>query len=352
MRRSLALAIPILICATAVVAAQTNAPHDVAPTSTVGGVTVTAPSGTTGVTPAPAPAPADGEDLQSYVLGPEDKLTIKVLDLDEISDKDIYRVDMRGNVNLPVAGRVHLAGLNVEQAEFEIENRLKHVLQDPAVTLSVAEFRPQPVSVLGAVRNPGVVQVVGRKTLYEVLSLAGGLNPDAGDSIVVTRAKKAGPLPLPTVEDDSTHQYQVANLNVRAVMEARNPEENIPVLPHDVISVPKADMVYVIGAVKKSGGFILSEREKISVLQALSLAEGLDHGSAPSSAKILRAVGSSDNRVEIPVDLKKMLAGKSDDLPLLANDILFVPTSLAKNAALRTVEAAISIGTGIAIYRP
>jgi polysaccharide export outer membrane protein len=303
------------------------------------------------VTPVSAPAaPADGDDIQGYVLGPEDKLTVKVLDLDEISDKDVYRVDTRGNLNLPVAGRVHVAGLTVEQAENQIESRLKAVLQNPAVTLSLNEFRPEPVSVLGAVKNPGVVQIVGRKTLYEVLSLAGGLNPDAGNTIKVTRAKKYGPLPLANAVDDSTGEYRVAQLNVRAVMEAQNPEENIPVLPHDVISVPKADLVYVVGCVKKSGGFVLSEREKISVLQALSLAEGLAPGAAGGSAKILRAVGTSDNRVEIPVDLKKLLAGKGGDVPLLANDILFVPTSVAKNAALRTMEAAISIGTGIAIY--
>jgi polysaccharide export outer membrane protein len=243
-----------------------------------------------------------------------------------------------------------VAGLTVEQAENQIESRLKAVLQNPAVTLSLNEFRPEPVSVLGAVKNPGVVQIVGRKTLYEVLSLAGGLNPDAGNTIKVTRAKKYGPLPLANAVDDSTGEYRVAQLNVRAVMEAQNPEENIPVLPHDVISVPKADLVYVVGCVKKSGGFVLSEREKISVLQALSLAEGLAPGAAGGSAKILRAVGTSDNRVEIPVDLKKLLAGKGGDVPLLANDILFVPTSVAKNAALRTMEAAISIGTGIAIY--
>jgi len=303
------------------------------------------------VTPVSAPAAlADGDDIQGYVLGPEDKLTVKVLDLDEISDKDVYRVDTRGNLNLPVAGRVHVAGLTVEQAENQIESRLKAVLQNPAVTLSLNEFRPEPVSVLGAVKNPGVVQIVGRKTLYEVLSMAGGLNTDAGNTIKVTRAKKYGPLPLANAVDDSTGEYRVAQLNVRGVMEAQNPEENIPVLPHDVISVPKADLVYVVGCVKKSGGFVLSEREKISVLQALSLAEGLDHGAAPGSAKILRAVGTTENRVEIPVDLRKILTGKGGDVALLANDILFVPSSVAKSAALRTIEAAIQVGTGIAIY--
>ena len=296
-------------------------------------------------------APLDETSLQSYTLGPEDKLTVKVLDLEEISDKDVYRVDMRGNLNLPVAGRVHVDGMTVEQAETEIEKRLGSVLLDPEVTISVAEFRPQPVSVLGAVRNPGVVQIIGRKTLYEVLSLAGGLNADAGNVIKVTRAKRYGPLPLSGAVDDTTGQYRVAELSVRDVMNAKSPEQNIAIAPHDVISVPKADLIYVIGCVKKSGGFILSEREKISALQALSLAEGLDRAAASSKAKILRSVGNSDNRVEIPVNLKKILAGKGDDVPLLANDILFVPTSMPKNAAIRGLESAISIGTGIAIYR-
>ena len=296
-------------------------------------------------------APLDETSLQSYTLGPEDKLTVKVLDLEEISDKDTYRVDMRGNLNLPVAGRVHVSGMTVEQAEAEVEKRLGSVLQDPEVTISVSEFRPQPVSVLGAVRNPGVVQVVGRKPLYEVLSLAGGLNADAGNTIKVTRAKQYGPLPLSNAVDDTTGQYRVAELSVRDVMNAKSPEQNIAIAPHDVVSVPKADLIYVIGCVKKSGGFTLSEREKISALQALSLAEGLDRAAASSKAKILRSVCNSDNRIEIPVNLKKILAGKSGDIPLLANDILFVPTSAAKNAALRGLESAIYIGTGIAIYR-
>jgi polysaccharide export outer membrane protein len=180
--------------------------------------------------------------------------------------------------------------------------------------------------------------------------MAGGLNPDAGNTIKVTRAKKYGPLPLANAVDDSTGEYRVAQLSVRSVMQAQNPEENIQVLPHDVISVPKADLVYVIGCVKKPGGFVLNEREKISVLQALSLAEGLAPGAAGAGARILRPVGASDNRVEIPVDLKKVLAGKGSDVPLLANDILLVPTSVAKNAALRTMEAAISIATSLAIY--
>lgn len=286
-----------------------------------------------------------------YILGPDDQVTIHVLDMDEIGAAP-YRIDLRGNLNLPVVGRVQAGGLTVEQFEAEITRGLKSYLKEPTVTVFVTEFRSQPVSVLGAVQTPGVLQIHGKKTLFEVLSAAGGLKPDAGNTINLTRRKEAGPIPLPTARLDGTGEFYVAELKVKSVMEATNPQENIVIVPNDVISVPKGDLVYVIGAVNRSGGFILNEKENISVLEALSLAEGLGRGSAPGSAKILRPSADRAARTEIPVDLKKILAGKSPDVPLAANDILFVPTSAPKNAALRGVEAAISIGTGLAIYRP
>ncbi len=297
----------------------------------------------------PQPSPAPAALRSTYVLGPDDQLAVRVLDAEEIGDKPV-RIDMSGFLRLPLAGRIHASGLTVEQLETAIAARLKEFVKQPDVSVSVTEFRAQPVSVLGAVRTPGVHQVRGTKTLYEVLSLAGGLNPDAGSSIKITRRKSAGLIPLPTAHDDSTGEFQVATVDVKSVMEAQNPSENIAVLPDDVVSVPKADLVYVIGAVRKSGGFVLSEKEKMSVLQALSLAEGLDRGAAPKDARILRPVPESENRQEISVNLKQILDGKSGDVSLLANDILFVPASGAKNAFTRGVEAAIQIGTGVAIY--
>ncbi len=95
----------------------------------------------------------------------------------------------------------------------------------------------------------------------------------------------------------------------------------------------------------------MGDNESLSALQVLSLAEGLDRTAAPQDAKIMRAVDGSAARAEIPVDLKKVLAGKGADVPLKANDILFIPTSATKNAAIRTLEAAIQIGTGLAVYR-
>jgi polysaccharide export outer membrane protein len=135
-------------------------------------------------------------------------------------------------------------------------------------------------------------------------------------------------------------------------MNGENPAENITIKPDDVISVSKADLVYVIGSVKKPGGFVLGQNESISALQVLALAEGLNTSAASERAKIMRAVPGSPSRTEIPINLKKLLAGKTADLPLQHDDILFVPNSASKSVLIRGSETALAIGTGIAIYRP
>jgi polysaccharide export outer membrane protein len=133
-------------------------------------------------------------------------------------------------------------------------------------------------------------------------------------------------------------------------MAASNPAENIYIKPNDVISVPRADIIYVIGAVKKAGGYALNDNGTRSALQILSLAEGLEKTAAGNRAKIMRGIPGSNNRDEIPIDLKQILAGKSPDVPLKADDILFVPTSGAKTAAFRTIDILTASATSF-IYR-
>jgi polysaccharide export outer membrane protein len=286
----------------------------------------------------------------NYTLGPGDQITIRVPDVEEINEKAV-RIDLQGYIKLPMAGRVRAGGLTAEQLEAELTTRLMRYVREPQVSVIVTEYRSQPVFVLGAVQNPGVHQVQGRKSLFEILSLAGGLKPEAGNSLKITRNKQWGAIPLQSAQDDASHRFSVAELSIQSVMDAKNPQENIEILPNDVISVPQAEVVYVIGSVNKAGGFALKERETLSVLQALSLAEGLDRMAAPKSAKILRSTAGSSTRTEIPVDLQKILEGRAGDVSLERDDILFVPHNVAKSISLRTIETAIQLGTGVVIYR-
>lgn len=290
---------------------------------------------------------------RGYVLGSDDTIAVRVADMDEYNQQNLapLRVDPEGDVRLPLVGRVHVAGKTVEQVEQQVAGGLSNVVWKPDVRVTVTEFGSRPVSVLGAVRNPGVHQITGRKTVLEVISLAGGLSPDAGNTIRITRRADKGALPLPGASRDSSGEFFTGELKIHSVMEARKPEVNIDVLPDDVITVPKADLVYVIGAVKKPGGFVLNEKEQVSILQALSMAEGLDKVAAASSARILRVSEEGKPRVEIPIDLHRILQGSSPDVGLAASDILFIPDSKARSVSIRALEAAVQLGTGFAIWR-
>jgi polysaccharide export outer membrane protein len=287
----------------------------------------------------------------SYVLGADDLITIRILQAPDLADKPI-RIDLNGYIDLSFIGRVRAAGSTVETLKTELEARYASIIHEPQISVSVEEFRSQPVSIIGAVNTPGVHQLRGRKSLVEVLSLAGGLRQDAGNTMKLTRRMDWGRIPLPDARDDASGRFSVAEIDLKSLMEARDPAVNILVQPDDVISVPKAEMVYVIGEVPRTGGFVLSERKTMSLLEALTLAGGINHGTAsPESSRILRLVASSETRTEIPVNLKKVMAGKGEDIQLRAGDILFIPGSTAKRASIRALEAAIQVGTGIAVWR-
>jgi polysaccharide export outer membrane protein len=160
-----------------------------------------------------------------------------------------------------------------------------------------------------------------------------------------------GAIPLPNAATDPSGQFSVADMNLQNVMDARDPAGNILMMPNDVISVPKANMVYVIGDVLKPGAIAMSDQKSVTVLQALGIVSGLIKTAKSTDAKILRVVPGSSTRTEVPINLKTILAGKSSDVTLQADEILFVPTSLKKDFAYRTFEALGGVGTTSMIYR-
>lgn len=287
----------------------------------------------------------------TYVLGPGDQLLIRIQEMaEEIGDKP-YQLDMRGRMNLPLIGRITAAGRTVEQLENDIAAQLGKFVKNPQVSISVFEMRSQPISVLGAVKKPGVHQLQGSKTLLEVLSLAEGLREDAGYSIRITRQRDWGKIPLDEAHEDESGKFFVAEVGVKEILEGRAPQKNIAIMPNDVITVPKGELIYVLGAVKKSGGFVLGEKEKLTVLQAVSMAEGMEAFAQSNSVRILRKSPDPQRRNEILVNLKAVLEGKSIDVALQSEDILYIPTSATKKALARSLEAGINVGTGVAIWR-
>ena len=286
----------------------------------------------------------------AYRLGPGDVVSLRVSEEERVSRPRV-RVEDDGTLFVELIGRLDAAGTSPRELEKLIADRLREFVQEPHVSIGVVEYGSRPVSVLGEVRSPGTHQLAGNKNLVEVLSAAGGVREEAGYTVTVTRRLEWGRIPVESAVDDEAGGHSVVKLDLHQVIEGGAPAHNIAIMPHDVISVPRANLVYVIGAVERSGGFALREREQISVIEALALAGGLDRIAALRKAKILRAVDGQGERQEVIVDLKAILADNAPDLTLQQEDILFIPTSGGKRAGVMATAALVNFGTGAAIWR-
>ncbi len=245
-------------------------------------------------------------------------------------------------------GRVSLAGVTAREAEAEIREKLEKFYVDPDVAVDVTVRHAEPASVIGAVGTPGAQQVRGQVTLLNIHALAGGVRGDAGPVVRITRQHSYGPIPHPSAHDAGP-DTSVAEINLRNLLDVQDPTDNIVIKAHDIISVPPAQIVYVVGNVKHAGGFPLGGKTDISVLQAIALAEGMDARAAPRQAQILRRGADTEAQRKIPVDVRKIMEGKAEDIPLRPNDILFIPNSAAKSVSARSIEAALQLAIGLAM---
>jgi polysaccharide export outer membrane protein len=266
-------------------------------------------------------------------IGAGDLLNVIVFETPELSTS--VRVNQDGVANLPVLGAVELAGLNANDASRVLERAYKShgLLLDPHVSVFIAEYASQGASVLGEVRAPGVYPTLGSRRLMDMLSLAGGVAPTAGKVASIIH------------QGDPTHPVQIALQPTPAAMHA---QENPVIEPGDTIVVAKSGVVYVIGDVLRPGGILVDNNERLSVIEALSLAGGMNKTAALSKTKIVRKLPTG--REEVDLDLKHILYGKQADVLISDGDILFVPSSVGKTFLYRGIEAAIGLSTSYALF--
>jgi polysaccharide export outer membrane protein len=333
-----------------------------------------------------------------YRIGPQDLLDINIFEAPELNRT--VRVSENGEVSLPLLGGIHVVRLTARELENTLAAKLREFLKDPHVSVMVTAIESHPVSVIGEVNKPGVFQVRGSKTLLEMLSMAQGLAPDAGDEVLVMRnagynrgqadgaqttragsgdrdSKDTDGIKNGTGSDDSgkngslkknaTASMEGANdagtkqgqqdsdtiaINLRHLLNSRDPGFNVPIYAGDIVKVTRAGIVYVVGAVRKPGGFTVKGNEQMSLLKAIALAEGLSSTSSKGHTRIIRTDEGSGRRSEIPVELGKILDGKAPDMNLQAADIVFVPNSTGKTVLFRSTDAIVNTASGVAIFHP
>ena len=293
-----------------------------------------------------------------YVIGDGDLLDIEVFEVTELSRE--VRVNQSGFIALPlIPAKIRAEGLTA----FQLQDKLAELLQmnglvsNPQVTVEVKEQHSQPITVIGAVNHPMVFEAVRSTTLLEVLSEAGGIAPDAGNVVLVTRngsaAAAADATPAATNGGGADASAPATfTINLDDLLNTGDSRFNIPLEGGDVVSVPRAGIFYVVGAVGRPGGFVMqSDHQEVTTLKALSLAGGLTSTAKSSKAIILRTNKVTGEKEQLPVDLKKVVDLKGPDVALLPNDILVVPDSASKRAWDKTGEVMLSLGSGVALYR-
>jgi polysaccharide biosynthesis/export protein len=285
------------------------------------------------ISPDQIPAAPMDQVRANYVLGANDQILIRAFQVQEIGERP-YRIDMDGNIDLPLVGMVKAGGLSVDELEAELVKRLATYVRNPQVSVTVVQYRSEPVFFIGAFLRPGIYPLQGRRTLVEMLSSIGGLQPNASRRITVKRNLEYGPIPLPNAVTDKAANTSTIEISMGSLRDQVNPAEDIVLMPYDQISVSRAEMIYVFGEVNRVGTVELGERESVSVIQAISMSGGLARDADIEKARILRPVMNSSKRAEIPLNLKLILAGKSNDFPLMPNDLLYVPRSTKVSAVL------------------
>jgi polysaccharide biosynthesis/export protein len=276
---------------------------------------------------------AAGEKPVSAILGIHDGDLLEV----SVSGAPEYHYEVRvsphGDISLPMAGSLLVDGLSPSQAETALDQRLqeKGIFNAPQSSVFVKEYATEGISVLGEVRKPGIYPLMGRRTLLDAISAAGGTTDKAGTAVAITHRDRPEYPQTVTLSYDGTGQA-VANPELQS---------------GDTVVVSKAGMVYVIGDVKEPTGIIL-ENSHLTVLQALAMAHGTNPTAKLGSAKLIRKTPNGTQDISLRLD--KILSSKSPDLPLLANDVVFVPNSATKTATRRGLEAMVQAVTGMTIY--
>ena len=347
-----------------------------------------------------------------YVVGNGDLLDISVFDVPELTRQ--LRVSQSGTIGIPLVPiRLRVAGLTEVQAEQKIAEVLEAngLVSHPEVGVTVKEHKSRPITIVGAVAHPMVYEAENSVTLLEALAEAGGVTGDAGDTVIVSRPHSAtfievsnpaasannpapgsgeppeidastgaastvevpkgaapgssvfpSPTPMsqnavpPPAEGNSPPARNSASsslitVNLNELLETGDLRNNIALLGGDVITVPHAGIVYVLGAVNRPGGFVISnDRTQFTTLKVLSLAGGLTKIAKLGHAVIIRK-DDQGKQTETELDLKKVLNRESEDLQLHASDILYVPDDRAKEVLLSAVALGVAVGTAVAIYR-
>jgi len=250
-----------------------------------------------------------------YKIGAKDLLEISVFGLDELNKT--VRVSEKGKISLPLLGEVEVEGLTSAEVEKKLRQLLEEkYLQDPQVTIFIREYQSKRVSVLGAVQKPGTYELLGRQTVLQLISQAGGLTEDAGNEIIVIRQ----------LHDETSTSFKIP---IEDLIIKGDAKLNIPLEPNDVVNilVDRIVLVYVFGQVRRPGALQVKKSNIPTLLQAIAYAGGFSER-ASKGGVLLKRTNEYGKEQNIKVNVKDIIKGKKKDIKLFENDVIYVPETI------------------------
>jgi polysaccharide export outer membrane protein len=252
--------------------------------------------------------------IREYAIGPRDLLEIKVFELPAFDQT--VRVSENGTITLPLIGNVQVGGLTKEKIEKKLAELLDKYVKKAQVSVFIKEYQSSRVAIIGAVEKPGMYELVGRQTLLQMISQAGGFKENAANEIYVLREG----------QDGNTASISI---DLEDLLLNGNQKLNIPIQPNDVINIPvdRLITIYVFGEVRTPGALEVKLSQKITLLQAIAQAGGLSENASKRGITIKRK-DKEGKEIRIQMNLNDIIKGKKKDIPLKEGDVVIVKESI------------------------
>ncbi|MFV1951724.1 MAG: SLBB domain-containing protein [Nitrospinota bacterium] len=221
-----------------------------------------------------------------YLVGRQDILRITVYQQPDLNT--IARVTDEGSITFPLLGEVQVNGLSVQQIEKRLSDLLSEglIIKNPQVSVFIEQYRSQRVTIIGEVNKPGQYEITRMAFVSDILSMAGGLSGDAGNSITIL--KKA--------DNGQKGKNSLISINLLKLLKYGEMSEDVHVSDGDIIYVPRVDLFYIYGEVNRPGSYRLEPG--LTVIRAICIAGGFTTKGSKRRVKITRRKGYSEEIIK------------------------------------------------------
>lgn len=274
-----------------------------------------------------------------YRIGQGDVLDIRVYNRPQLS-REAVRVEGSGMIRMPLIETEIQAACSTEgELAKEISTRYAKYYKNLQVDVFIKEYHSQQVAIIGAVNDQSRFELQRRVRLLELLTYAKGPSAKAGQTINIVHSMNKSPCKQ-TDESDASTAFSSYKLN--DVLQG-DPKSNPYLEAGDIVTIPEADQVYVVGNVFMP--LTIALKEPITLTRAIAMAGGIKQDTRKDKIRVLRQEPGTTIRKEIMVDLYAIEKKRSEDLALAPNDIIDVPTSAGKSF-LRSLIQGVAPGVG------